>query len=196
MRQCGAAVFTIGHSNHSLETFSNLLTRHGVGVLADVRSTPYSRFNPQFNREPLKHALKSSEIEYVYFGGELGGRPNDAACYEGGRVRYDRVAKTRYFRRGVEQVMKVAEEHRVALMCAEKEPLDCHRTLLVAQALDAQGAGIQHILADGTLENHADAINRLLRQHDLSPQGDMFATREDSIALAIDIRHLGLAPSA
>lgn len=190
MSQCGAAVFTIGHSNHSLETFSDLLTRHGVGILADVRSAPYSRFNPQFNRESLKHALKSSEIEYVYFGGELGGRPNDSACYEGGRVRYDRVAETRYFRRGVEQVMKAAEEHRVALMCAEKEPLDCHRTLLVAQALDAQGASIQHILADGTLENHADAINRLLRQHDLSPQGDMFATREDSIALAIE-RHAG-----
>lgn len=190
MSQCDAAVFTIGHSNHSLETFSDLLARHGVGVLADVRSAPYSRFNPQFNRESLRDALKSSEIEYVYFGGELGGRPNDSACYEGGRVRYDRVSKTRYFRQGLVQVMKAAREHHVALMCAEKEPLDCHRTLLVAQALDAQGLSIQHILADGTLENHADAINRLLRQHDLSPEGDMFATREDSIALAIE-RHAG-----
>ena len=104
---------------------------------------------------------------------------------EGGRVCYDRVAKTRDFRQGLGKVMNAAKKHRVALMCAEKEPLDCHRTLLVAQALDARGVSVHHILADGGLEDHAHAISRLVRQHDLSPEGDMFATREESISLAI-----------
>ncbi len=185
MSSRGATVFTIGHSNHSLEVFVNLLAQHRVSVLADVRSAPYSRFNPHFNRESLSGALKASEIEYAYFGRELGGRPSDSACYEGGRVCYDRVAKTRDFRQGLGKVMNAANKQRVALMCAEKEPLDCHRTLLVAQALDARGVSVHHILADGGLEDHAHAISRLVRQHDLSPEGDMFATREESISLAI-----------
>ena len=188
MSQCEAAVFTIGHSNHSLEVFLDLLAQHRVSVLADVRSAPYSRYNPHFNRESVAGALKAREIEYTYFGRELGGRPKDSACYEGGRVCYDRVAQTRDFGRGLLNVKNTAQKHRVALMCAEKEPLDCHRTLLVAQALVAQGVGVRHILADGTLEDHTDTINRLLRQQDLSPEGDMFATREESISLAIEYR--------
>ena len=185
MSQRGVAVLTVGHSNHSLEVFVNLLAQHQVTVLADVRSAPYSRFNPHFNRESLASALMASGIEYVYFGRELGGRPNDPACYERGRVCYDQVAKTRVFREGLVKVINAANGHRVALMCAEKEPLDCHRTLLVAQALHAQGVSMHHILADGRLEDHTHAISRLLRQHDLSPEGDMFATREESISLAI-----------
>lgn len=188
MSQYEPAIFTIGHSNHSLDTFSDLLARHRVDVLADVRSAPYSRFNPQFNRESLAVALKSSEIEYAYFGGELGGRPKDSSCYEGRRVRYDRAANTRGFRQGLAQVMDAAKEHRVALMCAEKEPLDCHRTLLVARALDSEGVTVHHILVDGSLENHTDAMSRLLRQHNLNPDGDLLATREESISLAIE-RH-------
>ena len=196
MSQCEAAVFTIGHSNHSLEAFSDLLAQHRVDVLADVRSAPYSRFNPQFNRESLAVALKSSEIEYAYFGRQLGGRPKDSSCYEGGRVCYDRVAETQDFRQGLAQVMDTAGQHRVAMMCAEKEPLDCHRTLLVAQALDARGVNVHHILADGRLESHADAISRLLRQHNLSPEGDLLATREESISLAIERRAAQVAFTA
>ncbi len=185
MSQRGNAVFTIGHSNHSLEVFSGLLAQHRVDVLADVRSAPYSRFNPQFNRESLAIWLQASEIKYAYLGRELGGRPKDSACYESGRVCYPRVAETRDFRHGLAEVIELAQEHDVALMCAEKEPLDCHRTLLVAQALDGRSVNVHHILADGSLESHADAIGRLLRQYDLSPDGDMFASREESISLAI-----------
>ena len=98
---------------------------------------------------------------------------------------YDRVAETESFREGIARVMDTAAQHRVALMCAEREPLDCHRTLLVARTLDAQGLEVQHILADGTLEHQADAMSRLLEQHHLAPQGDLLATREQSIAAAI-----------
>lgn len=188
MSQGNAAVFTIGHSNHSLEAFLELLTPHRVDVLADVRSAPYSRFNPQFSRETLAAWLLAKDIGYAYLGGELGGRPKDPACYENGRVCYARVAETPVFRHGLAEVMDLSVEHRVALMCAEKEPLHCHRTLLVSQALDARSVNVHHILADGTIENHADAISRLLQQYDLNPDGDMFTSREEAISLAID-RH-------
>ena len=188
MSRCEAAVFTIGHSNHSLETFMHLVARHHVDILADVRSSPYSRFNPQFNRESLAVALQSSKIEYAYLGNELGGRPDNSSCYEDGRVRYDRVSNTKQFLSGLKQVTDAVEEHRVALMCAEKEPLDCHRTLLVAQALDSHGVTVSHILADGGLESHPDTMSRLLEEYKMDPEGDMFATREQSIALAIERR--------
>ena len=168
-----------------MDAFLRLLHGQGVDLLADVRSAPYSRFNPQFNRETLAATLSRNGIEYMYFGTELGGRPKDPACYEGGRVCYDRVAETGSFREGIAQVLDAAAQHRVALLCAEREPLDCHRTLLVARALDAQGAQVQHIHADGILENHADAMSRLLEQHHLAPRGDLLATREQSIATVI-----------
>lgn len=178
-------ILTIGHSNHALHVFLDLLNEHDVDILADVRSAPYSRFNPQFNREPLATALDRRGIEYLYHGRELGGRPKDPACYEGDRLHFGRVVQTKRFREGLAQVIGAAEQRRIALMCAEKEPLDCHRTLLVAAALDAHDVEVQHIHADGTLETQADAMSRLLEQYGLGLEGDLLATREQSIALAI-----------
>ena len=97
-------VLTVGHSNHPLETFLALLRQHGVTVVADVRSAPYSRFNPQFNRKALEGSLETIGMEYVFLGRALGGRPDDPSCYEDGRVRYDRLARTPLFREGLEQV--------------------------------------------------------------------------------------------
>ena len=182
-------VLTIGHSNHSREAFTELLEQHEVGAVADVRSAPYSRFNPHFDRETLASALKASGIAYVYLGRELGGRSEDPGCYEGGRVRYDRIARTDRFRDGVERVVRGARKHRIALMCAEKEPLDCHRTLLVAPALDEMGIGVAHVRADGALESHAEAMDRLLDKFDLCPSGDLFRRpREELIAEAIALQ--------
>ena len=181
-------VLTIGHSNHPLETFLGLLDRHRVTALADVRSAPYSRFNPHFNREPLAAALKAQGIRYVYLGRELGGRSDDPACYEDGRIRYDRLARTDRFREGLDRVVRGSAEHRIALMCAEKEPLDCHRTLLVARALDERGVNVAHIHPDGGNEPHAGAMERLLTSFDLDPEGDLFhrqQPREELIAEAI-----------
>ena len=181
-------VLTIGHSNHPVEAFVELLSRHRVTALADVRSAPWSRFNPHFNREPLAVALKSEGIRYVYLGRELGGRSDDPSCYENGRIRYDRLACTDRFKDGIDRVARGAAEHRVALMCAEKEPLDCHRTLLVGRALDERGVKVEHILADGRLEPHAMAMDRLLARCGLAPEGDLFRRqqpREELIAEAI-----------
>ena len=184
----GCAILTIGHSNHPLEAFLGLLDRRRVTALADVRSAPYSRFNPQFNREALRGALAERGIRYVYLGRELGGRSDDPAGYEGGRIRYDRLARTERFRTGLARVMRGAAEHRIALMCAEKEPLDCHRTLLVARALEEHGVDVAHILPDGGIEPQADAMERLLVQSGLSPEGDLLRRqqpREELIAEAI-----------
>lgn len=184
-------VFTIGHSNHSFEDFLSLLVRHGIDTLADVRSAPYSRFAPHFNREALSDALGREGVEYEYYGRELGGRPNDPACYEAGQVRYDRVARTALFRQGLDRLCRGLADGRVALMCAEKEPLYCHRTLLVAQALDERGGGgehvrVEHILADGEVERHRTTIDRLLARHGLEEDGGLFPrSRKDRVADAV-----------
>ena len=181
-------VLTIGHSNHSLETFMGLLARHRVTALADVRSAPWSRFSPHFNREPLAAALKAQRIGYVYLGRELGGRSDDADDYQAGRIRYDRLARTDRFRDGLDRVVRGAGKHRIALMCAEKEPLDCHRALLIGRALDELGVKVEHILRDGRREPHAEAMDRLLARCDLVPDGDLFRRqqpREELIAEAI-----------
>lgn len=155
-------VATIGHSTHSLERFLDLLTRHGITAIADVRSTPYSRHNPHFNREALKVALKERDIAYAFLGDALGARSDDPADYDAGRVRYDRLAARDSFRAGIDRVVAGAATHEIALMCAEKDPLTCHRTILVARALAEKGAEVGHILADGTVETHAAALDRLM----------------------------------
>ena len=171
-------ILTIGHSNHPIERFLDLLRRNGVTAVADVRSSPFSRHNPQFNKETLQQALKDAGMAYIFLGKELGGRSPDKACYEDGRIQYDRVARTQMFREGIERVRKGARQYRIALMCAEKEPLECHRTLLVARALDKAGERVGHIHADGHVEPHAEAMQRLLDVVGL-PREDMFRSVED-----------------
>ena len=184
MNEARGNVVTIGHSTHALEAFIALLKLHDVTAVADVRSAPYSRFNPQFNREPLAKALKAEGIWYVPLGNELGGRSDDPACYEDGRIRYDRVASTESFKSGLARVVQGAAKYRIALMCAEKEPLHCHRTLLVARALE-QYVDIAHIHADGALEPHRGAMDRLLDLRKLPREGDLSGTREELIDAAI-----------
>ena len=188
-------ILTIGHSNHALDAFLALLQRHGVTAVADVRTAPYSRYTPQFNYDALRDALEALGIDYVFLGGELGGRPADRSCYDAdGRVLYERVAETDAFDDGLRAVTHLAERGRVALMCSEKEPLDCHRTLLVSRALSERGTAVAHVLADGALEGHDAAMDRLVdedrREGDLSlyPNGDMFRTRDEVLAEAVSRR--------
>jgi uncharacterized protein (DUF488 family) len=154
-------VFTIGHSTHPIEAFVELLRRHGVTALADIRSVPRSRFNPQFNREALAQSLEAHGITYVFLGQELGGRPEDPALYLDGKVQYAWVAKTEAFQFGIARVVHGAEEFTLALMCAEKDPAGCHRARLVAPALAREGVVVRHILADGTIESHEELVLRM-----------------------------------
>jgi Protein of unknown function, DUF488 len=176
-------ILTIGHSTHPMERFLGLLKAAGITAVTDVRSRPYSRLNPQFNRESLKKALGAAGIKYVFLGKELGARSEDPNCYRNGQVQYDILSGTELFRQGIERVLAGAKRYRIALMCAEKEPLDCHRTILVARRLVEQGVQVSHILADGSVETHEHAIERLVTMLNL-PREDMFRSRETAVTEA------------
>lgn len=180
-------VFTIGHSTHPADEFVRLVSAHGVTAVADVRSHPYSRWNPQFNRETLKETLAEHGIVYVFLGTELGARSDDPACYVDGKLQYDLLAQTPLFQRGLERVYEGAQHFKIALMCAEKEPLECHRTILVSRHLVKLGFSVDHIHADGSLENHADAMERLREQLSLSSH-DLFRSHSDIIEEAYRIQ--------
>ena len=188
----GAKLFTIGHSTHPIEEFIALVERAGATAIADVRSTPYSRFNPQFNSDSLQTALKNHGIAYVFLGRELGARSDDPTCYENGRVKYTRLARTTLFSSGIQRLIKGAESHVVAVMCAEKEPLDCHRTLLVSRALEAEGASVTHLLGDGRREEHTATMIRLIKMMGLAER-DLFRSREEQIEVACSMQEERIA---
>ena len=182
-------VYTIGHSNHSAEEFLQLLRGHEINQVMDVRSSPRSRWVPHFNPDQLEELLENAGIDYALAGGELGGRPADRSAYDAdGRVSYDRVAETDVFDDGIARVVRAADERCIALLCMERDPLDCHRALLVARALGERGVEVEHILGDGSLETHDATMTRLLESLKMPLNGDMFRTREDIVTDAIDRR--------
>lgn len=185
-------IYTVGHSTHTIEKFLDLLERNDVTAIADVRSIPFSRHNPQFNKDILPAELKKRGIAYVFVGKELGARSDDPSCYEGGKVSYGRLAKTSVFKAGIERVLSGAQKYRIALMCAEKEPLDCHRTLLVSRALEQHGVSIVHILADGSTEPQTQTMSRLLDLFGL-PQVDMFRSYDELVAMACELQEERIA---
>jgi uncharacterized protein (DUF488 family) len=171
-------VLTIGHSNHSLPRFLSLLSLHGVTAVADVRSRPYSRRFPWFNRNRLSESLPGSGIAYVFLGDLLGGRPEDRSCYVDGQVQYALVARAPFFLTGVARLLEGAASYLIAVMCAEKDPLTCHRTLLVARQLALRGVSVSHILATGELESQAAADARLVEELKL---GGLLGSPEETI---------------
>ena len=183
-------VYTVGHSNHPIDVFIELLKRHGVDEVVDIRSSPYSRYASHFNYDSLAGSLAEAGgagVGYLFMGGELGGRPVDQSCYDAdGRVLYDRLADTDLFDDGIRRVLHRAGERQVALLCTENDPLVCHRGLLVAGELVQRGVDVEHILADGSLESHAAAMDRLLDTFKLPHHGDLFRSRDEVIADALD----------
>lgn len=173
-------LFTIGHSNHSLEHFLELLRMQSISAICDVRSSPYSKYSPQFNKDVLVNALPNADIRYVFLGREIGARRSEESCYVGGRARYDLIAGLPLFRKGLEQVIQGIETHRVALMCSEADPLTCHRTILLCRELMKMQPDLRitHILGDGTVETHEDAQERLIKLHKLQPElfGELTST--------------------
>ncbi len=159
-------IFTIGHSTHSLDDFLGLLKVHGIAVVADVRSSPRSR-TPHFNRDILSEVLKREGIDYVFLGSELGARREEAECYVGNRVDFAKVPQLSTFQAGLERLEKGIDRCRVAIMCAEKEPLDCHRTILVGRALQGRGIEVKHILSDGSVEDSSNTDRRLLQMENM-----------------------------
>src|SRR5919202_4042675 len=150
-------LYTIGHSNHPLDTFIGLLEAHDIQVLVDVRSQPYSKYTPHFESRQLKAAVTSREILYLYLGKELGGRPDGAEFYDAdGYVRYDLVAQSPLFLDGIARLEQIIHRYRVAVMCAEEDPAGCHRRLLIGRVLAARGTTVLHIRADGSLQREEE----------------------------------------
>jgi uncharacterized protein (DUF488 family) len=176
-------LFTIGHSNHSIERFLDLARGAGITAIADVRSTPASRRYPWFNQVRLAPRLAQEGLAYVPLGDALGGRPRDPRFYrEDGVSNYDAMARTDEFRAGLDRVTDGTRRYRVCLMCAEREPLDCHRCLLVARAFAERGFAIGHVLADGAIEPHVQTEERLLKLARVP--ADLFAGRDQRLAAA------------
>ncbi|MGH9498532.1 MAG: DUF488 family protein [Terriglobales bacterium] len=180
-----ATIYTIGHSNRDVQDFLALLLEHGLTAIADVRSQPYSHVNPQFNRESLAEFLGKHGIAYVFLGEELGARPRDTSCYIDGKVQYDRLARTKLFEQGLNRIERGAMRYQLALMCAEKEPLACHRSILVSRHLVRRGFQVSHIIDSRMAEDHAASLARLLES--LGIDGvDMFNTRDELVELAYE----------
>nr|WP_199303111.1 DUF488 domain-containing protein [Oscillatoria sp. FACHB-1406] len=158
-------MFTIGHSNHDIGTFISLLQQHEITALADVRSYPYSRFLPHFNQVELKAALAERGIAYVFLGDALGARPKQRECYVDGKALYEKIAATDEFQAGIQRILNGIQKYQISLMCAEKDPLTCHRAVLVCQHLRSFELQIAHILKDGRLESHQHLEQRMLRKH-------------------------------
>ncbi|HMP79747.1 MAG TPA: DUF488 domain-containing protein [Pirellulaceae bacterium] len=149
-------LYTIGHSNHELERFLELLHQHQIQILADVRSQPYSAYTPQFNRESLQSALVAAGLKYIFMGDQLGGRPHGDEFYDQeGHVLYYRVAHSPHFQAGIQRLLTGILEYKVAIMCSEEDPAVCHRFLLVTRVMDQHQVEIRHIRGDGRLESES-----------------------------------------
>ena len=173
-------LFTIGHSNHSLDHFIELLVSHRISTIADVRSSPYSKYSPHFNKDVLDTVLRNAGINYTFLGRELGAQRSEDDCYIDGQAKYDRIARLPIFQRGLEIVLQEAEHNRTALLCAESDPIACHRTILICRELKriCPDLKITHILGDGTEERHEASEKRLIDLHKLQPElfGDLTST--------------------
>ena len=170
-------LFTIGHSNHRMFDFLRLVRSHGVNALVDVRSHPYSRLHPQFNRKVLAADLRKAKIAYVFLGQELGARRVETACYVDGRADYGSIAELPIFQEGLKRVREGIRQYRITLMCAERDPIDCHRVILVCRHLRKEGITLKHIREDGSLETHADLETRLVDRLEIEP--DLFNGTRD-----------------
>lgn len=171
-------IFSIGHSTHSYERFLALARQAGVTAIADVRTSPFSRHFPHFNRDVLKNELRMDGIEYSFLGKELGGRPAGRQYYCDGIADYERMAQSPEFQHGIERVLEGARKYRIALMCSEHDPLDCHRCLLVGRALARRGALVRHILVDGSIADHRQIEERLLRSEGQKAE-DLFLSPDE-----------------
>lgn len=187
-----AIIFTIGHSNHPIDKFLNLLKESEINMVVDVRSAPFSKMFPQFNQESLKNSLSDIAIGYLFLGDQIGGRSDDPDDYVDNQVVYNLLAKKEVFKTGINRLMKGAAEYQIAVMCSEKEPLDCHRTLLVSETLAIEGVGVRHIYADGTIETHENALARLLTLHKLDSP-DLFSDDSGRLKEALTLQEKKIA---
>lgn len=173
-------VFTIGHSNHPLETFVALLKQHGTEVVADVRSQPHSKYASHFDAPELKQSIPAAGIRYVFMGREIGGRPDGAEFYdEDGYVLYERLADSASFVEGIARLERGINQCKIALMCGEEDPSGCHRRLLIGRVLVDRGIATYHIRGDGRLQTEAELVEDEARRTRGPAQPPLFDMPEE-----------------
>jgi uncharacterized protein (DUF488 family) len=168
--------YTIGHSTHEITSLIKLLQKYGINWVVDVRSIPYSRRNPQYNRENLIPSLKKEGIFYLHMGTELSVNRNDPSLFTHGRIDFDKLITTDYFQNGINIVIDhIKKRLNISLLCAEKDPYRCHRFVLVAYELTQRGIEVKHIREDGRLESQHQLEEKLLQEFEPGyDQGDLF----------------------
>ena len=169
-----------------------LLRMHGVTAVADVRSSPYSRHAPQFCIDDLKKALKDAGIAYVFLGKELGARSDKDSCYDGNVVNYQKLSETVEFNSGIDRVVTGSSRYQVALMCSEREPTECHRTILVSKILSEKNIQISHILGNGEIETHEETMLRVVDILGM-PRKDLMLSPSEVVAEAYKGREKQIA---
>ena len=158
-------LYTVGHSNQSQEEFLELVKRHDINCIVDVRSVPASKFSPQFNMESLKWYLRTNGIQYLHFGDEFGARRTDCLDAEG-QVNFELAVKTPSFKRGVERLMNgLHKDFHISLMCSEANPLECHRFSLISRYFSDNGLDVQHILKNGELASHVSLEKEMIDEY-------------------------------
>lgn len=165
----GQIIYTVGHSNHEVEQFIKLLQSYSIDIVVDVRSAPYSQHCPQFNKKTIEQVLSNNGMKYLFLGKELGARPDSQECYEYNRVKYDKLKKTDLFRQGIERLKNGAGKCIVTMMCSEKDPINCHRTILISRVLKGEGIEVRHILDENKTVSQNEIEEQLQKEFKLEP---------------------------
>lgn len=160
-------VYTVGHSSHSVQYFIDLLNMHGINCALDVRSVPFSKYVPQFNKDTIKNTLNNCGIYCIYMGYELGIIRTEKEVYnENGYIDFEKIRHSDFFRKGIERILTgVKKGYKIVVMCTEKDPIDCHRSILIGKELSDRGIIIKHILEDGRLETQKQFEDRLIGKY-------------------------------
>ncbi len=177
------SIYSIGHSSHTMDEFLELLNSHHINAIVDVRSSPYSNRYPQFSKSIFKNSLATSKIKYVFLGKELGGRPEIPEHFEFGIANYEEMVKSRSYDNGIRRVLNGAQKYKIALMCSEHNPLECHRCLMVSRTFSEMDIETNHILKNGNIKTHTTIEKHLLENHGKETL-DFFASPTETLSAA------------
>jgi len=185
-------IYTIGYSPYTIKSFITVLKKYDINAVCDVRSQPYSAFKPGFSQVALRTELRKNGIHYVFLGKELGARRDEPECYVNGKVDYQLVQNTELFQKGIERLKKGMKQYIIVLLCAEKDPIGCHRAILVSRYLFNLGIKIMHIRDDDKVESHSALENRLLQLHQRD-HADLFVHRSELLGEAYRLQAENIA---
>lgn len=180
-------LYTVGHSNHPIEHFIAILKLNEIEAIVDVRTSPFSKFSPQYNQPSLKSFLSTAGIKYIHMGKQLGARREEKDCYTSGQVDFSLVSKSPLFIEGIMRLREGTSKMKVAIMCAEKDPLTCHRTILVSRYARQHIPCVKHILSDGSIEEGSAAELRLRRECGF-PEAELFESDDELLEKAYQMR--------